>query len=198
MQSALISVMKTQKIAQSRIISIPDRTWAQFKLLQQAFENSQAVKLSFFQNTIEISMPSEAHDLFSRLIFFLIGIYCLEKQIQFIPTGSADREKEGEVSLQPDESFYVGDRKTIPDLAIEIVFSSGNESKLPKYQALEIPEVWFWEDGVFALYSFVNGSYQRISRSRILEALDIELLTRCMLMAETNDLEAIATFRQEL
>lgn len=192
--------MKTQTIAQSRIISIPDRTWAQFKLLQQAFENSQAVKLSFFQNTIEISMPSEAHDLFSRIIFFLIGIYCLEKQIQFVPTGSADREKEGEVSLQPDESFYVGKRKTIPDLAIEIVFSSGNESKLSKYQALEIPEVWFWEDGVFALYRLFEGEYRKIQRSEIvgLEDLDITILNRCVLIAETDMLSAVAELRRSI
>ncbi|GAP95366.1 Uma2 family endonuclease [Leptolyngbya sp. NIES-2104] len=192
--------MKTQIRAQLNTISIPDRTWAQFKLLQQAFENSRNVKLSFFENTIGISMPSEAHDLFSRIILFLIGIYCLEKQLQFIPVGSADREREGVAFLQPDESFYVGERKAIPDLAIEIVFSSGNESKLPRYQALELPEVWFWEDGVFALYRLSEGRYRKIQRSEILgfEDLDIATLSRCVLVAETDMIGAISEFRRGL
>ncbi|MEP0919447.1 Uma2 family endonuclease [Leptolyngbya sp. DQ-M1] len=188
----------TASTAQSRIISIPDRTWNQFKLLQQAFEVSHA-KLTYFANTIEIFMPSEPHDLFSRIILFLMGHYCLERRVQFIPTGSADREREGIVSLQPDESFYVG-RKAIPDLAIEVVFTSGNESKLPRYQVLEIPEVWFWEDGVFALYRLFEGNYRKIQRSEIpgLQDLNIQLLSRCILTAETDMLGAIDELRKAI
>lgn len=145
-------------------------------------------------------MPSESHDLFSRIILFLIGHYCLERRVQFIPTGSADREREGIVSLQPDESFYVGERRAIPDLAIGVVFTSGNESKLSRYQALEIPEVWFWEDGVFTLYRLFEGNYRKIQRSEIpgLQDLDIQLLSRCALLAETDMLGAIDELRKSI
>ncbi|MEG4506483.1 Uma2 family endonuclease [Microcoleus sp. F6_B4] len=39
-------------------------------------------------------------------------------------------------------------KKAIPDLAIEVVFTSGGIDKLQLYKRLGIPEVWFWEDGV--------------------------------------------------
>jgi Uma2 family endonuclease len=98
----------------------------------------------------------------------------------------------------PDESYCIGEPKPTPDLSIEIIFTSGNTSKLAKYRALDVPEVWFWEDGVFALYHLNGNEYQRIQCSQIpaLEALDLELLSRCVLMAETDELEAVAAFRR--
>jgi Uma2 family endonuclease len=192
--------MQAQTRHQDTVIVVPDRTWRQFKRLQEAFEDSRAVKFSYFDGTIEILMPSEAHDLFSRIIFLLISQYCLEKQIQFIPVGSADRERDGVVFVQPDESFYVGSRKSAPDLAIEVVFTGGNETKLPKYQALEIPEVWFWEDGVFKLYRLFEGEYKSIQQSEIegFENLNVQTLSRCVLIGETDMLGAIAELKRSL
>lgn len=185
------------KQAGQRII-YRDRTWTHFKLMQQSLEGISGVHLSYFNGEIELFMPGRDHEFFSRIICYLIMTFCFDRRIRCFPTGAMTQEKEGVCAIEPDESYCIGDRKPTPDLSIEVVFTSGTTAKLAKYQALEVPEVWFWEDGVFALYSFVNGSYQRISRSRILEALDIDLLTRCVLMAETNELEAVATFRQAL
>ncbi|MCU0547842.1 MAG: Uma2 family endonuclease [Leptolyngbya sp. Prado105] len=175
-----------------------DRTWTHFKLMQQSLEGVSGVRLSYFKGEIELFMPGREHEFFSRIIGFLIMLFCVDRGIRFFPTGSMRQEKEGECALEADESYCIGDRKTTPDLSIAIIFTSGSAAKLAQYQVLEVPEVWFWEDGVFSLYCFVNGRYQQISRSQIFENLDIDLLTRCVLMAATNELDAIATFRQGL
>ena len=80
------------------------------------------------------------------------------------------------------------------------VLSSGGLDKLQRYQLLEISEVWFWQDGVFSLYRFRNGKYERITRSEIpeLTSLNIDLLTRCILMAETSRLTAASEFRKAI
>jgi Uma2 family endonuclease len=75
------------------------------------------------------------------------------------------QEREGEVSLQADESYCFGKSKSIPDLAIEIVFTSGGVNKLQRYQILGVPEVWFWEDGVFNLYRLREDGYAQIACS---------------------------------
>jgi len=54
------------------------------------------------------------------------------------------QEKKGIVSVEADESFCLETVKPIPDLSIEVVFSSSTVSKLARYQALGVPEVWFW------------------------------------------------------
>jgi Uma2 family endonuclease len=117
-------------------------TWQQFKLIQAGFVNSPGVRLFFYQDTIEILMPGREHEIFSRLIGFLIGLFCLEKDIEFEPTGSMTQEREGEASAQADESYCFGDSKPIPDLAIEVIFTSGGTEKLARYKALGVPEVW--------------------------------------------------------
>ena len=71
-------------------------------------------------------------------------------------------------------------------------------NKLARYHAIGVPEVWFWHDEVFSLYRLRSNGYGRIDRSEIpeLAALSLELLSRCVLMAETSGLEAIRAFRR--
>lgn len=175
-------------------------TWQQFKLIQAGFAESPGIKLFYYDGEIEIFMPGREHELFSRFIGFLIELFCLENNIEFEPTGSMTQEREGEVSAQADESYCFGTSKPIPDLAIEVVITSGSPKKLQRYQALGVPEVWFWQDGLFSLYRLRSEGYEKISRSEIAElsTLDIDLLARCVLIAQTSRLEAANTFRNTL
>ncbi|NER46744.1 MAG: Uma2 family endonuclease [Symploca sp. SIO1A3] len=194
-QASLLTHSSTdQRIVYSSI------TWQQFKLIQAGFAESPGIRLAYHDSTIEILMPGRDHEVFSRLIGFLIGLFCLENEIEFEPTGSMTQEKEGEVSAQADESYCFGASKPIPDLVIEIVFTSGGLKKLQRYQALGVTEVWFWQDGLFSLYHLRNNHYEKITHSEIpeLATLNIDLLTRCVLMAQTSRLEAAKEFRNAL
>ncbi|NET57200.1 MAG: Uma2 family endonuclease [Symploca sp. SIO2E6] len=195
MQAPLLTKSSTdQHIVYSSI------TWQQFKLIQAGFAESPGIRLAYYNNTIEILMPGREHEVFSRLIGFLIGLFCLENEIEFEPTGSMTQEREGEVSAQADESYCFGASKPIPDLVIEVVFTSGSLKKLQRYQALGVPEVWFWQDGLFSLYHLRNNHYERISHSEIpeLATLNMDVLTRCVLMAQTSRLEAAIEFRNAI
>ncbi len=173
--------------------------WEKFKLIQQASEDSPGVRLAYYDETIEILMPGEAHEFFAHVIGYLLTTFFLEKGILFKPTGAKTQEQEGKVSVQADQSYCIGDSKPIPDLSIEVVFSSGSP-KLVRYQALGVPEVWFWEDGVFALYHLREDGYEQIEQSELpgLNQLDLDLLRRCILMAETDFQAAVRMFRQSL
>jgi Uma2 family endonuclease len=94
----------------------------------------------------------------------------------------------------------IGSVKLIPDLSIEVVFTRGGISKLERYKVLGVPEVWFWEDGLLKLYHLEDDSYEPIERSLLpgLSELDLDLLRRCILMAETDAGEAIRAFRREI
>jgi Uma2 family endonuclease len=175
-------------------------TWEQFKLIQQGFEGSPGVRLFYYNGTIEILMPGEDHEFFKTMIGFLLEFFLAERGIEFIPAGSMTQERQGTASAQADESYWVGQKKSVPDLSIEVVFTSGGPSKLERYRALAVPEVWFWEDGVFTLYHLRNDEYERIYRSELpaLIDLDIDLLARCVLMAQTSRVEAFREFRSAI
>ena len=174
-------------------------TWEQFKFIQKGFDGSPGVRLFYYEGAIEIIMPGQDHETFSRIIAYLVTTFLVEQGIFFKPTGAMTQEKEGFVSAQADESFCIGSVKSIPDLSIEVIFTSGDTSKLERYKALGVSEVWFWQDGTLKLYHLRESSYEPIDRSELpgLYNLNLDLLKRCILMAETDAGEAIRTFRQE-
>jgi len=185
-----VSRQKDQRLTHSGM------SWQQFKLLEQSFAESPGIRLFYYKGEVEILAVSQDHETFSRLIGILLAIYFEEKGIEFTPTGSFTQEKEGVASAQADESYSIGTLKKTPDLSIEVVFTSGNLSKLNRYQELGIPEVWFWEDGLFTLHHLRADGYERIYTSEVLPDLDIDLLTRCVLM--TSTVEAMRFFRQAI
>ena len=174
-------------------------TWKHFKHLQKGYEEISRAKLSYYNGTIEILMPGEDHATFTQVIGYLISTFLIDRGIPFKPTGDKTQEREGEVSAQADQSYWIGQQKPVPDLAIEVVFTSGNAAKLPKYRALGVSEVWFWEDGTLALYHLRQDGYQRRERSELpgLEALDLDLLKRCILVGETDLGRAVQMLRSQ-
>ncbi|HEY9612241.1 Uma2 family endonuclease [Allocoleopsis sp.] len=175
-------------------------TWEQFKFIQKGYNGSPGVRLFYYDGAIEILMPGREHEIFASIIGYLVTTFLTEKGIFFQPTRSMTQEKEGVVSVQADESYCIGSVKPIPDLSIEVVFTSGEISKLERYKALGVPEVWFWADGLLKLYHLRGNSYEPIERSQLagLSELDLDLLRRCILMAETDAGEAIRAFRQQI
>lgn len=177
-----------------------DRTWEQFKHLQKGYEGLPGVRLSYYEGTIELLMPGQDHEIFAFVIGMLLFNFLTQKGILVFPTGSMTQEKNQEASAEADQSFCIGGRKSIPDLSIEVIFTSGSESKLRLYQTLGVSEVWCWQDGVLRLHHLREQGYERIDRSELpgLEDLDIELLKRCILMAETDPGEAARVFQREI
>jgi len=174
--------------------------WERFEFIQKGFEGSSRVRLFYYDGTIEILMPGQDHETFAHIIGYLITTFLVELGIFFKPTGAMTQEKSGFVSVQADESYCIGSVKPIPDLSIEVVFTSGGISKLERYKVLGVPEVWFWEDGLLKIYHLQDGSYEKSDRSQLpgLSNLDLDLLQRCILMAETDAGEAIRVFRREM
>ena len=174
--------------------------WAQFQRIREGCEQTPNVKLAYFNGTIEILMPSRLHEIFAGMFHLLLSLYLDYCDIDFLATGSADQEAEGTSAAQPDQSYCIDGIKPIPDLSIEVVFSSGGISKLARYQAIGVPEVWFWEDGVLALYHLRLSGYERIEQSELPRLMDLDLavLKRCFLIGETSTAAAMKEFNTYL
>jgi Uma2 family endonuclease len=98
----------------------------------------------------------------------------------------------GLVKREADKSYELGADRECPDLAIEVVVTSGGINKLEAYKRLKIPEVWFWEKSRLSLYALGEQGYEQIVSSQLFPELDISLLVRCVNMA--NHVEAIREF----
>ncbi|ACK67871.1 protein of unknown function DUF820 [Rippkaea orientalis PCC 8801] len=191
--------MNTVIITQSRSVKEQQFTlpgyynWQQFKAIQSLIEQQSGTKISYLDGVIEFMTLGEEHETIKSMIALLLGIYFLQKEIEFIPVGSATRElEEKEVSFEPDESYYIGEKKEHPDLVIEVNITSGSVKKLEKYKRFKIQEVWLWQNNKFCIYYLQNEQYQQIFQSNLLPNLNFKLLEDCVLMP--SKLEAVKIF----
>ena len=174
-------------------------SWEEFKLIQEVLHTSSRLKITYLDGFIEFMTLGERDEKIKTILGFLIEFYLVQKQIEFTPAGSATRESEIKgSSFEPDESYYIGQQKEHPDLAIEINITSGSVGKLERYKRFQIREVWFWENEEISIYHLRDADtpetiyYEKINQSEILPELDLGLLTRCLLMS--SSLEAMTAF----
>ncbi|MGL5063964.1 MAG: Uma2 family endonuclease [Microcoleus sp.] len=176
-------------------------TWREFKATEQLLDRP-GYRLSFLDGVLEIiRMPGEPHETVKERIGALLELYLLMAGFDFTPTGSMTLESEtATVKREADKSYKLAPNRRLPDLAIEVVFSSGGINKLEVYKRLKIKEVWFWEDGVLEVYHLRGeGSalhYEKISNSEEVKGIDLNLLLRCIDMV--NHVDAIKTFQQAI
>ena len=176
-------------------ILIDGLTWREFKLTEQLLTRP-GIRLSFLDGVLEIrKMPGRPHETAKERLGALLEIYLESAGIDFTPTGSMTLEsEEGMVKREADKSYELGRDRVRPDLAIEIVVTSGGIDKLKAYQRLQMPEVWFWEKQKLSLYALRAEGYIAITQSEALPTLDLDLLTRCIRM--DNHVQALREFRQ--
>lgn len=84
----------------------------------------------------------------------------------------------------------------MPDLAIEVVLTSGGVDKLAVYQRLGVREVWFWHQGHFEVYHLRDGVYEAIASSELLPRLDLTLLA--YYVGQEEPLEALLAYREKI
>lgn len=169
-------------------------SWDIFKAIQASFENVPGVRLFYCEGVLEIVSIGKPHEAIKCLIGLLMGQYFLEKGIEFFPSGSFTQAIPRVVEYQADLSYCFGTDKPIPDLCIEVVITSGSPIKLQKYKLMQVPEVWFWEDGTLEIYHLREQEYEKVGSSELLPELDLSLLNRCLVLS--SPLEAIREFRQ--
>ncbi|MFB2978562.1 Uma2 family endonuclease [Microseira sp. BLCC-F43] len=175
-------------------------SWEQFKTLEELFDYTRSIRLVYLDGQVEIVTVSTNRETFKSLIACLLMMFFIEKDISFTPTGSATLQAEERgSSKEPDLSYRFGEerrQRNRPDLVIEIVFTSGTVKKLEYYRRFDVPEVWFWEDGVFTVYRLQEAGYEQVTASQILPELDLGLLAQCLQMAEEK--EAMKYFRNAI
>jgi Uma2 family endonuclease len=182
---------------EQRLIMPGTYDWQQFEALEALLAESVGVRITYLDGAIELMTVGEPHELIKSLLGMFLEAYFIEMGIEFIPVGSATRRSEVKgVSFEPDESYYLYEQKVHPDLAIEVILTSGNLQKLEKYRRFQIPEVWLWENDQLKVYALGNEAYQEVDRSQLLPELDLALLVRCVQIP--SRLEAMRAFRDGL
>jgi Uma2 family endonuclease len=145
--------------------------------------------LTYLDGCLEIMSPlSEEHEEPRKTLSQLLEIYLRMKNIRFYGRGSTTiGKKELGARKEPDESYCLGTGKSVPDLAIEVIVSSGGIDILEIYRRVGVREVWFWQDGVISVYYLRETGYELVSNSEVLPELDLRSLEFYSRMADQYD-----------
>ena len=153
-------------------------SWEDYELLLNLLEDSSHYRISYLDGTLEIMSPSRNHEFSKKNIARLLEAYLNQAEIDYWGYGSTTFRKQNQKSgKEPDECYCIGTEKEFPDIAIEVIVSSGGVDNLEVYKRLGIKEIWFWKNDCLTIY-YLNqkGEYQQQNKSVILPELDVNLL----------------------
>ncbi len=172
-------------------------TWEQYETLRAALDHIAGLRMTYLAGVLELMSPSLDHEGIKTSLARLLEIYALERDVPLNGYGSTTfRKRVKERGLEPDECYCVGPIKEVPDIAIEVVLSSGGIDKLEVYRGLDVPEVWFWEEGRLAVFQLGIDGYQAARRSRFLPDLDLEQLL--VFVRPDDQTDAVRAYRDAL
>ncbi|TDI44700.1 MAG: Uma2 family endonuclease [Acidobacteria bacterium] len=173
-------------------------SWSHYET-QLALRGERSIpRVAYLEGVLELMSPSRDHERIKSYIGRLIEAYALERNIDLSPYGAWTLKSEPTQSgLEPDECYLIGDQnKDIPDLAIEVVWTSGGIGKLEIYRRLGLGEVWIWKNAHIDVHVLREQQYHRAETSHLFPDLDLELL--CSMLDRPTALQAVKAFRNAL
>jgi Uma2 family endonuclease len=173
-----LSQIASPDLAEPRI-PLPGISWEQYETMIAMVGDRPRLRLSYLDGTLEIMTISPEHEMVKKMMARLLEIYAMEADIALYSYGAATfRRQAATKGLEADESYCLNDRKDIPDLAIEVVLTSGTIDKMQIYAGLGVQEVWVWQAGTIAVQRLrSDGSgYDEFASSELLPQLDLVML----------------------
>ena len=165
------------------------QSWDSFERLLEMRGERPVPRMAYLDGAIELMSPSSNHESIKSFIGHLFEQYCYVRKIQIQPVGSwLLKRRRREAGLEPDECYVFGrEKKRRPDLAIEVVWTSGGIDKLEIYRRLEVSEVWFWKREHITVYELEADGYRERRGSRFVPDLELALLCRLAHCDTLND-----------
>jgi Uma2 family endonuclease len=162
--------------------------WQDYEKLLAMRGERPVPRITYIEGLVELMTPSRHHEIDKKRFARLIEAWSEIVGVQLEGYGSWTlKDEEQDRGVEPDECYTVrrlaADDNDRPDIAIEVIWSSGGINKLEAYRKLGVREVWFYERGslrFFALRAADAARYVENPCSELLPELPIELLLSCM------------------
>lgn len=172
--------------------------WEHYEVYLALRGERSVPRIAYLDGVLELMSPSDKHETIKWTIGHLVAHYMMERGIEFRSVGSWTlKDARKDAGLEPDECFILGaERKTVPDLAIEVIVKSGGIKKLEIYRRLGVREVWFWRDGDIEVHGLRADQYTRLAESELVPGIDLAQLCSFLEIEPTS--AAIRAYRDAL
>ncbi len=159
------------------LVVLRGASWADFQRLLEIRDDVSVPRIAYVGGALQIMTPSRPHESLKSTIGRLVEVWCLEHGIEFSAYGSWTLEKkDASCGIEPDECYVFGTVASPerPDLAIEVMWTSGGIDELEIYRRLGVREVWIWRRGKLTAHQLQQDSYIECNDSAVLPELRLD------------------------
>ncbi|MEB3161075.1 MAG: Uma2 family endonuclease [Synechocystis sp.] len=198
----------TQQIIGEKRVSLYDVTWDGYLQILAALPEGRGSRLTYDQGLLEISMPSEDHEFYLRLIEVFIRILVYELGMKMKTMGSTTMNFERQQrSSEPDCAYYFQNQPTVagrkvdfavdppPDLVVEVDISHTDIDKNRLYASFGVPEFWRYDGRRLRIFVLVDGNYEERQQSPTFPWVTKADLYKFLAQAQQDEMAAERTFR---
>ena len=174
--------------------------WGGYETLLALRGEKRRPRVTYLDGAVELMSISKHHERVRFILGRLLEIYMLELGVRFSGYGQTTyKAQQASVGFEADECYVLGEPyNDRPDLALEVVWTSGGIQKLDVYRAFGVPEVWIWQHGELRVFALRSAEYQAAPRSRLLPGVDLALLAAFVERIEQVDSDTMREFRDAL
>jgi len=184
-----------------QVVVLRGVSWEQYAALDRAKADQPRPAIAYLDGELELVTTSTRHELVKTLLARLIEAFAEERRLRLDGFGDATvRNKRRRAGAEPDEWYRITRTSKVPDLVIEVVFTSDGVDKLEVYRRLGVAEVWCWINGKIWMYRLVDGAYVEATESRALPGVDLDRLERVIAAAdeESDQTALVRAYRRSL
>jgi Uma2 family endonuclease len=181
--------------------------WEDYERLLLMRGESSVPRITYLEGLIELMSPSQYHEIDKTRFARLLEAWAEEAGVDLEGYGSWTlKRKRAKRGAEADECYTVNRRavgeRDRPDIAIEVIWTSGGIDKLEVYRKLGVREVWSYERGTLRFFALRGErgreGYAEIPQSEFLPQLPLQLILAGMQDSTQSQTAAVRTLRQAL
>ncbi|RZM82528.1 Uma2 family endonuclease [Leptolyngbya iicbica] len=185
--------------------------WVAYQQMKALLNERTRARLTYDRGTLEITMPSELHEFYARLIERFIVILVVELGLKIKTLGSTTLDREDlERGAEPDNGYYIQHQPQVagrpinldtdppPDLVVEVDINHTDIDKNALYATMGVPEFWRFNGKVWHIYQLENGAYAERDRSPTFPIISKDELYQFLATCQQNEVEAELNLRSWL
>jgi Uma2 family endonuclease len=163
--------------------------WQGYQQLLALRGERSVPRITYLEGLAELMSPSRYHELDKKRFARLLEAWSEIAGVPLEGYGSWTLEdEEADRGAEADECYTVRrlakSDEDRPDIAIEVIWTSGGINKLEVYRKLGVGEVWFCERGRLRFFALERETdenvYRETPRSELLPQLPVDVLLACM------------------
>src|SRR5262249_39051705 len=157
-----------------------DVSWDDYEELLEDLSDRPDIRVAYDRGRLEIMSPLPRHDRYAAFIERLLYFVSDELDLTVEGYGCATwKRKSLRRGAEADACFYIAGAEHVmhkldidletdppPDIVVEIDITTESSSKFAIYAALEVPEIWRYDDKTMQFSELSAGAYEEIPKSR--------------------------------